>query len=67
MDASRGAGTPLAWSHHQPDLRVCPRIGSSRGKLPNNAINADVEKRRSTLLFHAGYSERSAKENYSIA
>ena len=42
-------------------------IGSSHGKLPNNAINADVEKRRSALLFHAGYSERSAKENYSIA
>jgi uncharacterized protein (DUF2336 family) len=27
--------------------------------LPNNAINADVQKRRFALLLHAGYDERS--------
>lgn len=25
---------------------------------PNNAINADVQQRRSALLLHAGYGER---------
>ena len=25
---------------------------------PNNAINADVQKRRFALLLHAGYGER---------
>ena len=25
---------------------------------PNNAINSDVQKRRSALLLHAGYVER---------
>jgi len=27
-------------------------------KTPNNAINADVQKRRFGLLFQAGYGER---------
>ena len=27
---------------------------------PNNAINADVQKRRFALLLHAGYGERYA-------
>lgn len=39
-----------------------------RGKNANNAINADVQKRRFALLLHAGYGERykSRKEECYI-
>lgn len=33
----------------------CLPFGSS---TPNNAINANVQKRRFALLLHAGYGER---------
>ena len=46
---------------------LCRLVGVRKVSHPNNAINADGQKRRFALLLPAGYGERWASQQHETS
>lgn len=49
-------------------MQLIIRMGTIYSKrMPDHAINSDVQKRRFALLLHAGYGERSKPDRRRLS